>query len=384
MTQQGPYFFFLLLSTIPTAVAYKFLSRDKVVSSVITNCTELTPLDNTPCQAVLKCILTNTSADYSARWSAGASILAFIPTVVGLMSNSIDEVVLCAEESTLVAVMLSLCTVSTFTSRFGDRQSSLRLNKETVLESLKSQLTELDFEDRNTRVTGRRTFERKVLIIIAVALLVACSVAVWYSIYQITLYGVIIFSCPLRIHIPLWAGLSQLISILSIWLRKYTIRTTVVALYPSHRLTTMITSHSKDFRQLLGGNDTGLFPHKLILRSSYNTPASQIIRLVVAILSFSLYAFGTVVLGSMTMFAASDAVRVMVLIAASAGVGRLIGTWISAPSGTWKKCMAVDVPLAHHEWLKEQISDGIDTDGGMELRLLSNREILCNSSQILK
>lgn len=76
-----------------------FSSRNATVGELIDNCTTVALLypNYTRCQATLKCILTNIDSDYSARWSAGASILAFIPTIAGLMSNSLDEVVLAAE-----------------------------------------------------------------------------------------------------------------------------------------------------------------------------------------------------------------------------------------------------------------------------------------------
>jgi len=47
----------------------------------------------------------------------------------------------------------------------------------------------------------------------------------------------------------------------------------------------------------------------------------------------------------------------MVLTAVSAGLGRTIGNWITAPSGRWKKTVVVDVPLAYHEWIAEKAKE---------------------------
>jgi len=113
----------LLLTTVVSA-SRKFHSRDSHVRAVIANCTTI--VDSQPsvsgesrCQQTLECILNEVDAATSVRWSAGASILAFIPTVVALMSNSIDDLVLVAEDSSILAYVLVFCSITAFLRRFG-------------------------------------------------------------------------------------------------------------------------------------------------------------------------------------------------------------------------------------------------------------------------
>ena len=102
-----------------------FDSRDAVARSVIEACRTHTPDERAQCYLMLQCIISNIPSDFTARWSAGASILAFIPTTVGLMSNSIQETISMADESVILAVALSLSSITAFNSRFGDRLEQL-------------------------------------------------------------------------------------------------------------------------------------------------------------------------------------------------------------------------------------------------------------------
>ena len=72
------------------------------------------------CYEMLQCVINNVPSNFPARWSAGASILSFIPTIVGLMSNSINEITSMADESGCLAIALSLTSSTAFVSRFGD------------------------------------------------------------------------------------------------------------------------------------------------------------------------------------------------------------------------------------------------------------------------
>ena len=81
------------------------------------------PHDTTQCYEMLRCILDNVPSDFTARWSAGSSILAFIPTIVGLMSNSINEITSIADESVILALALSVTSITAFSRRFGDGPS---------------------------------------------------------------------------------------------------------------------------------------------------------------------------------------------------------------------------------------------------------------------
>ena len=111
----------ITLLALPCLCHRFFDSRDVVARSVIEAC-RLQNLDERgQCYTLLRCILNNVPSDFTARWSSGASILAFIPMIVGLMSNSIQETTAIADESVLLAIALSLLSVTAFNSRFGDR-----------------------------------------------------------------------------------------------------------------------------------------------------------------------------------------------------------------------------------------------------------------------
>lgn len=215
--------------------ARTFYSRDATVRELIANCSSSFPplhVNKSQCQAELKCILQNVAADYSARWGAGASILAFIPTIVGLMSNSVDEIVLIAEESPTLAVLLSLCSVTAFVSRFGEGSESDRsFNIDDVINELRDQLSEA--EDIDKAIVRWRRWQRVLILATALSMLSASSIAVWYSVYNIATYGTIVFSCPSRVHAPLWAALAQLLATGNVLLRRYTIQSTAISLQTS-------------------------------------------------------------------------------------------------------------------------------------------------------
>lgn len=95
----------------------------------------------------------------------------------------------------------------------------------------------------------------------------------------------------------------------------------------------------------------------IILRSPRSTWQRRVLQFITAVFSFSIYTFGTVVLASMTMFEAADAVRVVVVVAVTAGFGRVVGYWALSSIRSGKKAILVDVPAEHIEELSEMISD---------------------------
>lgn len=112
--------------------AYRlFQSHYPAVHSAIEKCRVEWP-DEKPCDNMLSCVLDNVPGDYPARWSAVASMLAFIPTIVGLMSNSVIEVTAIAEESTFLAIAVSLSSVTTFSSRLGNEITAVKLGYQDV------------------------------------------------------------------------------------------------------------------------------------------------------------------------------------------------------------------------------------------------------------
>ena len=115
---------FLVVSFGTPSSCYRiFNSRDAHARSVIEAFRAQVPHEKAQCYEMLRCILDNVPSDFTARWSAGASILAFIPTIVGLMSNSINEVTSIADESVLLAIALSITSITAFFRRFGDGPS---------------------------------------------------------------------------------------------------------------------------------------------------------------------------------------------------------------------------------------------------------------------
>jgi hypothetical protein len=65
----------------------------------------------------------------------------------------------------------------------------------------------------------------------------------------------------------------------------------------------------------------------LVLRSRRSTQTRWILQTATAIASYALYTYGAVVLASLTMIPASDAVRAVVVLSVGAGFGRLVGYW---------------------------------------------------------
>lgn len=179
-----------------------FDSRDAVARSVIENYRAHTPDERSQCYLMLRCIINNVPSDFTARWSAGASILAFIPTIVGLMSNSIQETISIADESVILAVALSLSSITAFNSRFGDRLERLsdflfkerewgHTNIHTALWAMESIMAEARkshpwWQRNNTQIYATS--------LIALVL----GAGVWYEAYEITRYGIIVFACPVK------------------------------------------------------------------------------------------------------------------------------------------------------------------------------------------
>ena len=85
-------------------------------------------------------------------------------------------------------------------------------------------------------------------------------------------------------------------------------------------------------------------PLTVILRSSRNPLLRLLVQTVTAIASLTLYTYGTVILASMTLIPASDAIRAMTVLAISAGIARLIGYWAASPSKRGNGFMMIDVP----------------------------------------
>lgn len=92
----------------------------------------------------------------------------------------------------------------------------------------------------------------------------------------------------------------------------------------------------------------------IILQSAGQTTTSIIIQGLLAISSFGLLVYGTVVLASISMYSASHAVRVMVTVTVSAGFGRVAGFWVTKSDRAGRKTFLVDVPITQLKTLKEE------------------------------
>lgn len=151
---------------------------------------------------MLKCILNTVDQAAQARWSAGASILAFIPAMAALMSNSIDDMILVSEESGLLALALCLCSFTVFPTRFGgerNRPESTVAIKEELRHRIKRA-----YERRDSAPNRRKLrWPHNDVLGAIVALLVACCGLIWYPTAMILINGVVVFSCDPQVHIPI-------------------------------------------------------------------------------------------------------------------------------------------------------------------------------------
>lgn len=302
---------------------------------------------------MIRCVLSNVPSDVTARWSAGANILAFVPTIVALLSNSISEVDAIADESFVLAVALSLSSATAFVSRLGDMP--VRASEEFFKEKDENRKTERlqaaweKVEDQVKRIKGQRWaqwclhrwLEDKLLLLLPLAL----GAGIWYEVYQITRYGVIVNACPVKVNVGLWVGLSQLLTLLNVVCRKAAFDTRTIHFKPRTIPVSRATT--------LSGRPPPTAPPRkrrgersfaVVLRSPRDTFLRWALQTFTAIASFTLYAFGTVVLASMTFIPASDAIRALTMLTIGAGVGRLIGYWKASPSRTGSRVIVVEVP----------------------------------------
>jgi len=119
------------------------------------------------------------------------------------MSYSLDKVILAAKESSIVALLLCLCTVSTFTNCFSEQHADLRLDRDTILGNVQLHLAKQQRSRWHAWTQWPQSVVRNIFHCVAILFLVACGIVVWYSIYLISSYGVVIFSCSLNVHMPL-------------------------------------------------------------------------------------------------------------------------------------------------------------------------------------
>lgn len=332
-----PVLSFALLFVRP-CVCYLFQSRDVVARSVIEACRSQTPDERAQCHIMLRCILTNIPNDFTARWSAGSSILAFIPTIVGLMSNSIGEITSIADESVLLAVALATSSTTAFSSRFGDtpKRPSDTLFKKPRERHARIQTAMSILEDVVARSRRPCPWWQSSKLQVYVTILIAFFIGalVWYEVYQITRYGVVVFACPVKSNIGVWVGLSQLLALLNVGCRSFLFDIRTIH----------VRTGDAGLRRQPNTPSINVKYYAIVLRCPRNTFLQWLLQTFTAIASFILYAYGTTLLASMTLIPASDAIRAMVVSTAGAGFGRLTGSWFTSPRRRASQTIVIDVP----------------------------------------
>ena len=355
-----------------------FDSRDAHVRVVIAACkANITPRTSDYCYDMLSCILDGIEGWRNASWSSGASILAFIPTIVGLMSNSIYEISAVAEESSIVAILLCTSSITAFSSRFGDGDNSSallggtkeRFHEQTALEDIARAIRGNPSENRHSSL--RNVYVQYVL---AVFLLSALTGGVWYQLYEISRYGKVVFACKVRVNVWLWAGLTQLLSLLNVaWrskvsvLRRVRVEVTQKGSECGNRIQKAIEwvhgrlspdeYTSRNPLLLSALQETKSETITIVLRCPRSTTMKWTLQTVTAVLSYVLYTYGTVILASMTMIPSSDATRAIVTIVSGAGFGRLVAYWTTSMERKGKKVLIFDVPPGSLKSLEDVILD---------------------------
>jgi hypothetical protein len=250
------------------------------------------------------------------------------------MSNGIEEIVQIAEEDTVLAVMLSLCSVTVFAIRFaGNRELDVR-TIDAIFDHAKAKAA------RAENKSPHRT-RRTVLCILYAVLLSACG-SVWFPAVVILRNGVVVFSCPIRIHVPLWIASTQAIVMANVFLRRFCFERIAISRRP-----TSIGEPTSSARQSLRP--------VIVLRVPKVGLVSRVIHGYTSVVTFGLYAFATAVFGAMTMFTASDAVWCLVLFSFAAGIGRIVASLIVEDYVRFRRTIVVDVQERQVQELKARI-----------------------------
>lgn len=335
----------------------KFISWDAVVQTIIARCDDTvnatTAANTTICEATLACILDGVDAHTAGRWSAGASILAFVPTITALMGNGVEDVIFVAEESWFLGVMCALCSSTLFAERFGSGGQGVQ-TLEGMVEVVEVQVKRAFAATANAESVGAETLasRRRKAIAGCALLLAAFGAGVWYAASVIWTQGVVVYSCPWTIHVPIWISLTQAIALVNIATLRW-----------QYRHVEPIDLHQPEATKPNASNATTAkpqpkkqpWPRYIMLRHKQNSTFAKGARGATNILTFSLLAFATTVLGGMTMFTASEAVWCMALLAAAAGVSRLVGKWVADGLSGYRQTAVFDVQERHMDELRARV-----------------------------
>jgi hypothetical protein len=254
------------------------------------------------------------------------------------MSNSIEEIAHIAEEDSILAVMLGLCSVTVFASRFGSNREPYIRTTDTIFEHIRFRVEKAS----KARAAKKRSSGRMHRVIHGIAysvLLVSCA-SVWFPTVVILRNGVVVFSCPYRIHVPLWIGLSQAVVVVNVLLGGFMFDRTIIVHQPPRYAQGRRSGHPSDKS----------LRHSIILRVPKAGFTSRFVRGFTSTITFALYTFGTAIFGAMTMFTASDATWCLVLFAFAAGMGRVVANFIIEDYVVCRRTFVVDI----HEY---QVND---------------------------
>ena len=339
-----------------TSYAYfLFQSKYPAVDPVIKACRATYPDEKPMCGQMLRCIIDGVFSDYPARWSAGASILAFVPTIVGLMSNSIDEIAAIAEESIFLAISISLSSVTVFSSRLGDHMTAAKPSYQSVqseyLQTTRNHILELLKHNKQKHSKGWRNTRTQDAVV--GTLMIGTSMLIWWQFFEVTRYGIVTFACPVKVNVFLWAVLGQILTLLNVGLRRYSFNHRKVYFKAKRRAPPLQDKSFSDPAE----TDIHVNRVAIVLRCSRSGWQRRALQFSTAVLSFALYTFGTVVLASMTLFEAADALRVVVVVAVNAGFGRVVAYWTLSSLRKGKKAILVDISATHIDKLSDIIDD---------------------------
>ncbi|MCJ1237507.1 hypothetical protein MMC14_005493 [Varicellaria rhodocarpa] len=352
------YTLIILFLCAPSISARVFASRDPDVRQFIKTCESNASLADSEktCQAVLSCIINTAPEEYNTRWSAGSSILASIPTVVGLVSNSIEEISYVAEESLPMAILISMSSVTTFTDRFFHRVPTSTFEYSSgYLVAKQAQI--LHLLNKNER-TGD-SFRVRSLIKVAGAIVAGLVATSWYMLmFWISKYGVVIYSCSGQFHVAMWAGLSQLLTIVNLLLRRYAFEIVVIPLTDSPRsaladLLQKEWSSGSPNQRAKNPFHGKLLADQVVLRCSSTNLLKRSIQTTVGILSAIIFLFGTASLFGVVLFPAFDAMCAMAVLTLSAVSGKFVANWTMSSARTGKRSVVVDVSKRHMRGVEE-------------------------------
>lgn len=330
--------------------------------------------EKTLCSTFVRCILYQATGDYPSYWSSAASILALIPTIVGLLSNSIEEIVAIAYESPMLALLLALSSTVSFSSRFTNSEppNIFEQHMEYILTAQKS-IVDLVLKSLNNERGGRRWFKNQTFHMIgAFMALIACAGGVWCSVWRLTRYGCVVWACPVKVHISLWVALSQVLVVLNIALRPWLFRIEKITLrIPKNARAAISTtsrpvlSHSGQGPMLTSGRrkllpDGPVRDLTVVLRCRHHGWKRWITQTTSSVISYALYTFATVVLASMILIFPINAVYTMVIFNITGGVGRLIGYWARSSLRLEKAVVVLDVPEIHMKSLRERLENEVN------------------------